>query len=178
MTRQLWAHRTRIASGSLCLALLGTITACSPILDGKTGITRDSAGHLVGLAKACEGRYDGAVIYQDDDPNAQTMVHVAKWSRQDATGTLLTWGLETSEPDAWTTTKPLTAETLTTGHAYVFDAFGDLQKWSADELRFTVEDLTEISPDTVLVAKTDPKTGVSLPAVIPRDQFTALACRP
>lgn len=165
-----------MAYAGMSLVVMGSLTACSPILDGRTGITRDPAGHLVGLAKACEGEYDGAGMYQDDDPNAQTLVHVAEWSRPDAAGTLLTWGLEESAPNAWTTSKPLTATALSTGHTYVLDAFGDLQKWSADELRFTVEDLTAITPDTVLVAKTDPKTGETRPAVIPRDQFTASAC--
>lgn len=165
-----------MACASVGLMILGALSACSPILDGRTGITRDAAGNPVGLAKACQGEYDGAGIYQDDDPNAQTKVHVAEWSRPDAVGTLLTWGLEERAPSAWTTSEPLTANALASGHTYVFDAFGDLQKWSADELRFTVEDLTAITADTVLVSKTDPRTGETHPVVIPRDQFTSSAC--
>ncbi|WP_140739747.1 hypothetical protein [Pedococcus bigeumensis] len=178
MMRRLGLPLGRVASGCLCLALLGAVTGCSPILDGRTGITRDVAGNLVGLAKACEGEYDGAGIYQDDDPNAQTMVHVAEWSRQNPSAALLTWTLEDEGADAWTTSEPLTASALTSGHTYVLDAFGDLQKWSADELRFTVEDLTAITADTVLVTKTDPKTGASGQAIIPRDQFPASVCTP
>ena len=177
MTRPLVHPLNRVAYAFLCLVVLGAVAACSPIQDGKAGITRDATGHLVGLVKACEGKYDGAGIYQDDDPNAQTMVHVAEWSRQDASGGLLTWGLEEGAPSMWTTTRPLTADALTAGHAYVLDAFGDNQKWSADDLRFAVEDLAAITPDTVLVAKTDPKTGQSGHTLIPRDEFTASACR-
>ena len=86
-------------------------------------------------------------------------------------------GLEEGTPSTWTTTRPLTADALTAGHAYVLDAFGDNQKWSADDLRFAVEDLAAITPDTVLVANTDPKTGQSGHRLIPRDEFTASACR-
>ena len=178
MTRGFEPSLRRVAYAALGLVVLGALGACSPIVDGRTGITRDSAGNLVGLAKACQGEYDGAGIYQDDDPNAQTLVHVAEWSRTDAAGDLLTWGLEEGAPSAWTTSKPVTATALSAGHTYVLDAFGDLQKWSADELRFTVEDLTTITADTVLVAKTDPKSGLTQATAIPRDQFAASACTP
>jgi hypothetical protein len=158
------------------LTVAVAVTGCSPIRDGKVGITRDLSGRLVGLAKACEGEYDGAVILQDDDPTGQTMASLARWSRPDATGDLLTWGLEDGTPSAWATGRPLTSTALTAGHAYVMDAVGDTQKWSADELRFTVADLKTVTADTVLVPSSDPKTGQSRPALIPRDQFTASAC--
>jgi len=176
MTRRLGQPLNRVACGCLALTVAVAVTACTPIQDGKAGITRDTSGHLVGLAKACQGEYNGAVIYQDDDPTGQTLVNVAKWSRPDTTGDLLTWGLGDSSPSTWATSRPLTSTALTAGHRYVMDAFGDNQKWSADDLRFTVGDLRSITADTVLVANTDPKTGQSRPALIPRDQFTASAC--
>ena len=160
----------------LTLTVAVAVTACSPIQDGKAGITRDSFGHLVGLAKACQGEYNGAVIYQDDDPTGQTLVNVAKWSRPGATSDLLTWVLEDDSPSAWTTSGPVTSMALTAGHVYVMDAFGDNQKWSADDLRFTVGDLKRITADTVLVPTADPKTGQSRPALIPRAEFTSSAC--
>ena len=160
----------------LTLTVAVTVTACSPIQDGRVGITRDRSGHLIGLAKACEGEYDGAVILQDDDPTGQTMANLARWSRPDASSDLLTWGLEDGTPSAWATAEPLTSTALTAGHAYVMDAVGDTQKWSADDLRFAVADLKKITQDTVLVGQFDPNTGQSGHRIIQRDQFTASAC--
>lgn len=148
MTRHRRPPLNRVAFAALGLALVGALAGCSPIQDGKTGITRDADGHLVGLAQPCEGAYDGAGIFQDDDPNAQTLVHVADWSRDDPIRTLLTWRLDESAPSAWTHSKPLTVDALTSGHTYVMDAFGEDQKWSADDLRFTAEDLKTITKDT------------------------------
>lgn len=176
MTRPSPAPRKRLMSACLCLAATVVVAGCSPIQDGKTGIGRDADGHLVGLAKACEGKYDGAGIYQDDDPEAQTLVHVAEWSRPDPTGALLTWRLDKDAARVWTTSKPLTPDGLATGHRYVMDAFGENQKWSADDLRFTAEDLKTITKDTVLTGRSDPKTGEPGTVIVPRDTFTTSAC--
>lgn len=178
MTRRFRPPLKRLTTACLCLAATMAVAGCSPIQDGKTGISRDADGHLVGLAKACEGKYDGAGIFQDDDPEALTMVQVAEWSRQDPSGTLLTWRLDEVATGLWTTSKPLTADALTAGHLYVMDAFGEDQKWSADDLRFAIEDLTTITEDTVLTGRVDPKTGESGSALIPRAEFTASACKP
>lgn len=166
----------RVALAALGLAVVGPLAGCSPIQDGKTGITRDADGHLVGLAQPCEGKYDGAGIFLDDDPNAQTLVHIAEWARDEPSGDLITWRLDESAPSAWTHSKPLTVDSTTPGHTYVMDAFGENQKWSANDLRFTAEDLRAITKDTVLTGEPDSKSGEPGSELVARYVFMRSAC--
>lgn len=173
-------HRTvqRLAGVCVVIVALSALTACSPIVDGRTGITRDADGGLIGLAKACDGEFDGAGIYQNDDQSSTASpVRLARWQRDTATGDLITWALLEGSPSSWSTSEPLATDALKRGHTYMLDAWGANQKWSADELRFTVTDVEGVNADTVLIARADPKTGAVRSAKIPRRDFEALACQ-
>jgi hypothetical protein len=158
------------------VALLLTLCACSPIEDGKVGITRDEAGHLVGLALPCKGKLDGAGLYRDDDPNAQTLTVLAKWSRRDATPTLLRWNLGDAASTSWSTSDPLADEPLADGHTYLLDAVGEQQKWSTEDLRFTAADLAPVTTGTILTTKSDATSGEVVPTLVPVSEFLGSAC--
>ena len=167
---------TRALGCGVGLALVGTLCACSPIDDGKVGITRDESGHLVGLALPCKGQFDGAGVYQDDDPDAQTLTALAKWSRREATSKLLRWDLEAASPSTWSSSEPLADKSLTEGHVYVLDAVGEMQKWSTEDLRFTSADLETVTTESVLTSRVDATSGEVTPVLVPLAEFVGLAC--
>lgn len=159
------------------IVLLCVLCGCSPIIDGRTGLTRDANGQLIALAQACHGKFDRAELFQEDDPNSTSNpTPLARWERKAATSEELAWRLDEREPKDWTTTQPLTTSTLERGHTYVLDAWGETQKWSANELRFTLADLDVLSADKVLIAHTEPKTGETAPQMIPRRDFDSSSC--
>lgn len=157
------------AAGALAFAL----SACSPEVDGITGLTRNGDGQLVGLGQACTGKLLGATLIQDANTGASK--HVGSW-RADAQAAQLTWGLQqVSPPFGWPIWQPAPEE-LSPGHIYTLLAWRELNVTNVAPVDFTVADLDALKAGQVLVNEPDAADETHRATVVTVEDFVRRAC--
>lgn len=154
-------------------AVVITIAACSPEVDGITGLTRDGQGRLVGLAQACQGTLVGASLIQD--ANTQRSEHVGAWVTE-APSAQMSWALQQPfSPNGWRTWRP-GPQDLAPDHVYTLFAWREENVTNAAPLDFTAEDLATVGEGRVLISEPDAAGETHRPAVVSRDEFSRRAC--
>jgi hypothetical protein len=158
------------AVGACVLAL----SACSPEVDGVTGLTRDSRGGLVGVSQACRGELLGATLIED--ANTDTSRHIGNW-RAGAPVTKLAWSLQQpSPPYGWSVWNPA-SEQLSPQHVYTLVAWRELNVTNAAPLDFTTADLSALKAGQVLVSAPDAAGGRPKTTLVSTEEFARRACK-
>ena len=136
----------------------GSLSACTPEIDGITGMTRDGRGRLVGIGLACSGELQGATLVRD--ANTEESKVLGRWVA-DSEEARFEWAMqEPAAPDGWEQWKAAPMK-LVSGHRYTLVAWGEEHARNAESVNFTVDDLATIesglifTPDNSLVTEDD-----------------------
>ncbi|MEU4094066.1 hypothetical protein [Streptomyces sp. NPDC026673] len=157
----------------LGIAVLGTLTGCSPPRAGYTGITVDEDGRPLGVMIVCEGHIDGATLYDSDHPNAPD--HLGRWSRGKPAKGFTTWSLETGGR-GWNPEVP--TATLEPHRTYDLYGWTEDSSWSAASVEFTAAQVERLVPGLVRYYKGDGAgTDRNGYATVPMEKFRSEACR-
>jgi hypothetical protein len=145
-----------------------TLTACTPAVDGITGITRDAQGRLVGLWQGCKEKPTAAGLIQDEYTSGS--VRVGMWVPR-APAQQGSFSLQPAPaPQGWSTWQP-GPQTIAPGHVYTLTSWVKLNELNARAVEFTSEDVAELAPGDVLISHRE-----AADRVISRDEFDRGGC--
>jgi hypothetical protein len=145
-----------------------TLTACTPAVDGITGVTRDAQGRLVGLWQGCKKKPTAAGLIQDEYTSGS--VRVGMWAPR-VPAQQGSFSLQPAPaPKGWSTWQP-GPQTIAPGHVYTLVSWVKLNETNAMAVEFTSEDLATLAPGDVLIHQRD-----AADRVISREEFDKGGC--
>lgn len=146
------------------------LSACSPVYDGITGISRDDQGRLVGLWQGCEQKQVGATLLRDD--NSSDSVQIGEWVAR-SPSLHSSFSLQpAAAPRGWSTYQP-GPETFELGHRYTLIAWVELNETNSIPVEFTSRDLDKVVKGSVLIEV----NGGERVRLVSLDEFSKGGCR-